>query len=275
MTKTISITVDVEEWFHSEWFNVQNVINKYYDGTYPDTDVVDCINHLIEIFNRHDIRATFFVLGETVKRYPNIINLIEKNNHEIACHRYYHNKKYKDISEFRNDIKKFKNEIFKNVIGFRSPNFFISENEFKILIDENFIYDSSIVPSLRIPGWYGNPNLSITPYAYNVNYNRILEFPIAVYPFLRLPGGGGWYLRNIGLWWTKNIIKSILKKNNCVIIYIHPWEISNLNPNHKEIPFHVFRNTGDIMIKRIIKLINLFKDKKFVEIKYLLKEYTI
>ena len=127
-----------------------------------------------------------------------------------------------------------------------------------------FEYDSSIVPCRNISGWYGNPELPIEPFKYQLNGNSIKEFPIAVSTIFRLPGGGGWYLRNIGYWWTKNIIKSSLKKFGYTTIYIHPWEISNNNPSFKEIPFHVYRKTGNYTLKSIEKIIKKFKKYSYI-----------
>jgi polysaccharide deacetylase family protein (PEP-CTERM system associated) len=266
MNKTISITVDAEEWFHSEWFTVEKVINKYYGGKYPKTDVVDCTKSLIELFNRYNVRATFFVLGETAQRYPNLINLIKDNNHEIACHGYYHNKPYYDLSEFKKDIKYYKSNIEDNMLGFRSPNFSISKGILQIICEEGFSYDSSIVPCISIPGWYGNSDSPIQPYDINQKDYLIREFPIAVFPILRIPGGGGWFFRNIGYFWVKSVIKAVLNQTGHATIYLHPWEVSNINPVYKEIPFYVFRNTGEKMLNRIEKIIKYFNNINYISL---------
>ena len=209
MYKTISITVDVEEWFHTEWFNVEKIINKYYNGIYPKTDIEFCVNRLLNLFNRYDIKATFFILGETAEKYPDLIKNIRKYHHEIGCHSYYHNIKYNDLKNFKTDIISFRNNIYENSIGFRFPNFKISNKFLGIIKEEGYSYDSSIVPSLNIPGWYGNPKIQIKPHIYKFNGFDIAEFPIAVSPIFRFPGGGGWYLRNLGYFWSKIIIESL------------------------------------------------------------------
>ena len=266
MEKTISITIDVEEWFHTRLFNVEKVIQEYYDGEYPETDVVDCVKKLIHLFNKYNLKVTFFILGETAEKYPDLISIIEEKDHEIASHGYHHNRRYNDLNQFKNDIRKFKSKITNDVTGFRFPNFNISQKKLKILAEEGFTYDSSIVPCRNIPGWYGNPKLPLEPFKYNFNQGHIMEFPIAVSPRLRLPGGGGWYLRNVGYWWTKNVVKSLLKKTGFVVIYFHPWEISHENPRLRGIPFHVFRNTGKKCYKNLCKLIETFSDNDFVRL---------
>jgi polysaccharide deacetylase family protein (PEP-CTERM system associated) len=243
--KIIIITVDVEEWFHTKFFDVEKIIDKYYEGEYPKTDVVENVEELLHLFERYNVRATFFILGETANRYPKLINLIEKRNHEIACHGYYHNKKYKDLNDFRDDLEKFKKSVKKDVVGFRYPNYDINDQKLDIVREMGFTYDSSIVPCRNIPGWYGNPDAPLIPYNHKLqNGKTIKEFPISVSPTFRLPGSGGWYLRNVGYWWTMYIIKSSLKKNDYVNLYFHPWEFSKNNPKYNDIPFHVYRRTG-------------------------------
>lgn len=255
----LAITVDVEEWFHTDFFDVEEVINKYYGGKYPRTDVVESVKKLLDLFEKHDVTATFFLLGETAERYPSLIDLVEKSVHEMACHGYYHNKDYDDLEEFKTDLKKFQKNICKDVVGFRHPVFKITQEKMKILTDLEFKYDSSIVPCRNIPGWYGNPDAPLIPYNHKLNNGKtIREFPISVSPTFRLPGGGGWYLRNAGLWWTKHVINASLKKLGYANLYIHPWELSEKNPKLKEASFHVFRNTGDKTMKSLERLISKF-----------------
>jgi peptidoglycan-N-acetylglucosamine deacetylase len=264
----IYITVDVEEWFHTNWFDVPKLLEEYYDGIYPKNDVVETTEQLVDTFNSYDIKTTFFVLGETAKRYPEIMEVLKSSEHEIACHGWHHNKKYDIINEFKKDVLKFKNEIYPDAKGFRFPNFSYSTEKFKFILKEGFEYDSSIVPCLSIPGWYGNFNSLTKPY--NLNFDgelSLMEFPMSVLPYLRLPGAGGWFLRNVGYQWTKNVVKFSLKKTGYGMIYIHPWEISDSNPkNIKDIKFHVFRNTGHKALNNLKKLIETFSGNEFLTI---------
>jgi peptidoglycan/xylan/chitin deacetylase (PgdA/CDA1 family) len=263
----IHITVDVEEWFHSNWFDVPDVIERYYKGKYPKTDVVKTTKELVDTFDSYGVETTFFVLGETATKYPAIIEILSDSQHEIACHGWYHNKIYDDLTEFKKDVLRFKKDICPFSQGFRFPNFGYSNEKFKFLSEEGFKYDSSIVPCLNIPGWYGNFKSPLKPYNLNLGDGRfIMEFPMSVLPYLRLPGAGGWFLRNISYQWSKTVLKFSLKKNGYGMIYVHPWEISKSNPHIKEIPFHVFRNTGQKLFKNLKNLIETFSENEFVNI---------
>lgn len=55
------------------------------DGPHPEytTRVLDCLE-------AHDVRATFFVLGQRVERYPELIERMVAEGHEIGVHGYDH-----------------------------------------------------------------------------------------------------------------------------------------------------------------------------------------
>jgi polysaccharide deacetylase family protein (PEP-CTERM system associated) len=255
--KRIYITVDVEEWFHTEWIETDAIIRQ-------DTDIVETTQSLADLFSTYKVEATFFVLGETAYKYPELLNIIQESGHEIACHGYYH-RQYQFISDFRKDIKKFKKEISSTVTGFRIPNFNISEDALHVIKEEGFEYDSSVVPCWNIPGWYGNPQVPLHPYRHDFGKGKeyIKEIPVSVYPYLRLPGAGGWYLRNCGYSWTYYLVMLCLRKVHTAVLYIHPWEISNNNPKIKGVPGHIFRNTGDVTFNRIENLIKSFSQYTF------------
>lgn len=258
----ICLTVDVEEWFHTNWFDSDNIIKKYYDGKEPVTDVISTTQSLIDLFDNNNVKATFFVLGETGVKYPAIVDILKGSNHELACHGFFHNKIYSDDNEFHSDVKRFKKKVNSDVQGFRFSNFGYTDKKLQILVKEGFSYDSSVVPCLKIPGWYGESDAPLEPYKKPIGDGiSINEFPLSVMPYLRLPGSGGWFLRNVSYLWTKLILKSAVKKLGYGMLYIHPWEISTNNPEFKEIPFHVFRNTGNYTLKgldRIIKSLSKY-----------------
>lgn len=265
--KYLTITVDVEEWFHSNWFNTDHIIKTYYNGKAPHSDVVGTIDKIITMFDALRVQATFFILGDTAENNPNIIDRIKDAGHEIASHGYYHQFNGLDIGIFREQIRKFKKAIYAHPKGFRFPNYIFQEKVLKVLSDEGFLYDSSIVPSYNIPGWYRDPHAPIQPHVHTIDKDcRIIEFPISVSPNLRLPGAGGWFLRNASVLWTYYVITSQLQRTGYANLYFHNWEVSLNNPKHPGIPFHVFRNTGASMIKRIRFLVNLWKKMDSINI---------
>lgn len=254
----------MEEWYHSRWFNVSEVLNNQSNG--PSSLSEGDLDPLLSLFKNLKISSTFFILGNIAERLPRLIEKILAEGHEIGCHGYDHNSVHElGSAAFKEHVEKSRRTLWKvtreTPLGYRAPNFRITTQAINILEDIGFRYDSSIVPCLKVPGWYGYPSAPLIPYRPNrqdmckINPDReFFEVPIAVHPFLRLPGGGGWYLRNLGYSWTKTIVKSLLKRGP-VTLYIHPWETSNKNSRIKSIPLHVFRRTGQYVTNAIRDLV--------------------
>lgn len=264
MNRTLMITVDVEEWYHSMWFDISKVTDN------PPSFCEKDLDSVLGLFKGLKIVATFFVLAEIAEKFPELVERVAEDGHEVACHGYSHDSA-NNLGEqgFRKQMKKAKGVIERilgrNTLGYRAPNYGISAKAINVLEELGFRYDSSVVPCLRIPGWYGFPRAPVTPYrpskedlSKEDSNRNFWEVPMAVLPTMRLPGGGGWFLRNFGSPWTKAVVKMLLKKGP-VTIYVHPWEVSDCHPNVKGIPFHVFRRTGKYVRDAIRDLVKDFQ----------------
>jgi peptidoglycan/xylan/chitin deacetylase (PgdA/CDA1 family) len=198
------------------------------------------------------------VLANLVQDYSDLIKNIHEDGHEIASHGYSH----ANLSKLNDDQVLYElqeskiileNTIHDKVHGFRAPCMRFPPLYYPLLSKLGYDYDSSVVPSLKIPGWYGNPHVPWIPYVLDTNGTKsLMEFPISVFPILRLPSNGGWYLRNVGKWWINLITTANSRFYNYAMLYIHPWEFSTGNPPYPEIPFHVFRKTG-IFVRRFFQ----------------------
>jgi polysaccharide deacetylase family protein (PEP-CTERM system associated) len=87
---------------------------------------------VLDIFERHGTKATFFILGWVAERYPQIVKEIDRRGHEIACHSYQHKLVYDmTFKEFRDDTGKAKailEEIVgKRIYGYRAPSYSITK----------------------------------------------------------------------------------------------------------------------------------------------------
>jgi len=262
--KYFVISIDVEEWFHSNWFNPKEVISRYYKGKFPLTDIEVTITRLLDLFERYSINSTFFCLVETSKIYPEILKMIVDAGHEIALHGVNHDTISEDSEKFKYDLIYGRKILEKlcglNIIGYRAPNFQIPSWAFQELSELGFLYDSSLVPCVKIPGWYGSSKIPTHPHKIITRKGYIIEFPLTVFPILRIPGSGGWFLRNFGLKWVELLYKLHLTRNDLAVLYLHPWEISDNNKGLPEIPFHVFRRTGKWTLDSLTRIIENFQD---------------
>lgn len=272
LRKNLFFTVDLEEWYHSNWFDPSYIFSKYFPGGLPDSDIGLTTARLLDLCEKYGVRITFFVLVSVVKRDPGLLEEIISRGHEVAIHGLEH----KSIlglgpEEFKRQIREAKNyverEIGESVYGYRAPNFQINSEGIEIIEGCGYKYDSSVNPCLKIPGWYGDPKAPIHPYKIG---QSMIEFPASVYPIIRLPGAGGWYLRNLGSSWVKLLLSSLLARQDIAVFYIHPWELSESNPELREIPFHVFRRTGEYAFNAIE---SIFKKFNYYDLSKTLRDY--
>ena len=146
-----AFTVDVEDYFQVSAFE------KYVARSQWDqyaSRVVDNTRRLLRLLNRHDVQATFFVLGWVADRYPDLVREIHRSGHEIGSHSYWHRLVY-DLSpeEFRDDLRRSR-DVLEDLIGvpvtaYRAPSFSITKRSLwalDILIEEGFCVDSSVFP---------------------------------------------------------------------------------------------------------------------------------
>lgn len=87
----------------------QSVIALTFDSAWGDED----LDEILSILKKHNAPATFFVTGEWAKKYPNAIQTIHKNGHEIGNHGNSH-KHMPQISkeEMKQEIQNCHNTIY-------------------------------------------------------------------------------------------------------------------------------------------------------------------
>jgi len=224
------------------------------DADPPFSSKMDCIIEnglisLLNLFNRHSIKATFFVPAVVAEKFPKLMEKIAQLKHEIACHGLKH-EPYEATLSFSEQVRNIKKatEIIEAVTGlkptgFRAPLFKVNRNCWMALYKNQYVYDSSVVPS-PLYGNYKQVFPKSKPYyipIYNSYRNYgLLEIPVSVNPFLPFPLGGGW-VRIFSLNWTKIAIKTNLAFNVPVVFYIHPKDVVDLNICG--LPWYFYRNT--------------------------------
>jgi len=218
------------------------------------------LNYLLSIFDKHSIKATFFVPAKVAINFPRILNKIVDRKHEIGCHGLEH-----DPLETTLDVNKqiriikTATEIIESVtglrpVGYRAPLFKHNTSCWVALQRNGYIYDSSYACS----PFYGSGKLFINGRPFYIRFpqiggNNLLEIPVSINPFLPFPLGGGW-LRIFGLKWAKVGIKMNLVFRIPVVFYTHPKDVS-FNLNGFKWSWYYYLNTASCgrMIEDIIK----------------------
>lgn len=234
------LQIDVEDWY-------TDLPRKYWK--YYEDRIVQNTNKILRILKKSNIQATFFIIGYFAKRYPELVEKINNENHEIGSHGYNHSPITQQTpNEFEEDLlksikilEKITNE---NVLGFRAPFFTLDERTswaIDIMKKCGLKYDSSIFPVKT--HLYGVPDAPLFPYyisSSNIKKNDpnggFLEIPLSVYriPVIKknIPIAGGFCLRFFPYKFISYGIKKINKKHYPAVFYIHPWEF---DPNHPRI----------------------------------------
>lgn len=228
-------TVDVEEHFHVSAFD--RVVSRDQWDHLPSR-VERNVDVLLELLVRNDAVGTFFTLGWVARRHPAIVRRIAEAGHEIASHSFWHRRVGTlRPEEFREDVRAAKLAIEEAagqpVYGFRAPSFSIipgTEWAFDVLLEEGYVYDSSVFP-IRRPG-YGYPAAPADAHAIRRRAGTLLEIPLATTTIagLRLPAAGGGYLRHLPLGLIRRALREHTDRGSPAMFYVHPWEIDPDQP---------------------------------------------
>jgi len=257
----ITLTVDVEEGFHGLWPSAHKTMIRYRHES-PEGTFIGPLRSILNLFEREHVRSTFFVLGKIAETFPEVVEEIYDFGHEVASHGYFH-VDFTRISLTELEEMERKNcSILAKITGeapkgFRAPFFRITPRIVSLLSEIGYVYDSSAVPSVGIPGWWSNYNVSLGPHNVNVKKGKFFEVPISIFPYLRLPIGG-WFLRNFGVTYTRAAIKWFLRRGMPAIVYIHPFDVDPNAQRLGEIRSYAARHCGEYTLKVIKNLLETF-----------------
>lgn len=192
-----ALTVDVEDWFHANALSAAAPRERW-DGL--ESRVVANTQRLLDLFERRQVRGTFFVLGWVAERMPELVRQIDRAGHEVACHGYSHQLVFRQSrDEFRAETLRAKalleDATGKAVRGYRASTYSITAAStwaLDVLVEAGFDYDSSIFPIRH--DVYGYPEAQRWPGRLATpGGGTIVEFPMttAEVAGLRLPVCGG------------------------------------------------------------------------------------
>jgi polysaccharide deacetylase family protein (PEP-CTERM system associated) len=274
------LTVDLEEWYVAEAIASHC---SYKDWPLLTSTVVDNSRRLLSLFERKQVRATWFVLGYCAERHPDLIREIVDCGHEIACHSYRHVKVDKlTPEEFARDTERAIEAIARATgyppRGYRAPSWSIGPRAswaFEILARLGFTFDSSIFPIKH--DIYGTPNGPRHLFRMVFEDGRSLwELPCSTYRILghNLPLAGGGYLRHSPYWYSRLLVKRLNRQDQPAMVYIHPWELDPDPPRVDGLSLtQRFRTYGSTAYFGL-KLDRLLSDFKFATMSEYISQQT-
>lgn len=236
-----AISVDIEDWFQVGAF--ETVIDKD-DWNALELRVERNSDAVLALFERQNIKATFFILGWVAERAPKLMQRIVEQGHEVASHGYAHDRVFTfSADEFRADLEKSRKILEDTsgakVSGYRAPSFSIDPRTpwaHDILVEQGYEYSSSVAPIKHDHyGWPDAPRFSYEP----VQGHDFLEIPVTTAQLgpKRLAAGGGGFFRLLPYAFSHWAIKQVNQdENQPAIIYFHPWEIDPDQPRVDNAP---------------------------------------
>lgn len=188
---------------------------------------------LLELFARHDVRATYFTTGEVAARYPDAVRAVVQAGHELGCHGVTHTA-FDTLDEraARWEIEHSAQLLrsFAPVTSFRAPYLRFPEPYIRLLEADGFALDSSLA---KYKASYRAPRLPTT----------LTRVPASMTSsVLRLPA------------WIRD--RWLLSLADPVVLFVHPWEFVDLT--HEDLRYDCRFRTGDVAVRCLREVIELF-----------------
>jgi len=238
----IALSFDLEYWWCSELLNGENL------GYKPEI-LTPATQMVLELLDKHQIKATFFILGVVAEKHPKLVEAIHQKGHEVASHSHSHRNVFElSPSRFEEEVRKstdvLTSIIRERPIGFRAPNFSFDQRTswaYGILEKYGYRYSSSVFPFRT--KLYGLPKAPVFPYSpsrENLELadpeGRFIEFPASVLDVFgkNIPVGGGFYFRILPLRFTRFALGKIIRRRPAVF-YLHMRDLYAPLPRYKSL----------------------------------------
>ena len=205
------------------------------------------VPRILDLLDRHKIKATFFVVGVNARNHPDVIEFIYSRGHELACHGW----KHEDIADIPKEEER--KRILKTAaaiedasgfrpIGHRTAGGELSPNTLNILAENGFVYDSSLRGS-DLPYVLENGLLIVPSYYEMDDFHLFADYPgVAPYHGRMLSPETGYEI------WT-NAFDGYYRYGLCYTTMFHP---------------QIIGKPGNIMLlERLLNYIDKFPDVWF------------
>jgi len=226
------LTFDIEDWYHFlEHRSTQSELQwKDFEPRVRQNTA-----NILSFLDKHQQKATFFIIGWIAKRNPVMVKEIADAGHEIGLHSYGHQLIWQQTpDEFRQDLMRnigiLEDQLGYKVDKYRAPGFSIKHSNtwaFDVLAETGIITDASIFPALRAHG--GMPSFPYnSPCLVQRNGITIKEFPtnyISLAGIRTVLTGGGFFR-----FWPYSVIRHYTESSPYIMSYFHPRDFDREQP---------------------------------------------
>jgi polysaccharide deacetylase family protein (PEP-CTERM system associated) len=228
------LTFDIEDWFQ-----VENLRGLFPPERWPamESRVGVGTRVILDLLARHDVRATFFVLGGVAEREPELVRAIAAAGHEIACHGHGHVLPLTlSPLAFRDDLLRARKTLEaitgRPVLGYRAPAFNLDRERLAIVAECGFRYDSSHHPVRQHDryGDLGHLGTPVRPGVYRVGGLAEVALPMERWGPLAVPASGGGYFRLYPGALFRLLVRRAIRRWGHHVLYLHAWEFDPAQP---------------------------------------------
>jgi polysaccharide deacetylase family protein (PEP-CTERM system associated) len=222
------LTFDIEDWYHPNLAHPEAL-----QGLDLEDRVVESTSRIINMLDDTNNKATFFIVGDVVEKFPELVAKIYRHGHEVASHGFRHNLVYDYTkSQFETDIhnyvQAFKKAVDADLLGYRAPSWSLNDRTpwaWEVLKSFGFTYDSSMYPYQTF--LYGSNESPMTAYDIDTPEGKMQEVPPSAIEVngKRLPFSGGFFFRVAPFWYIEWCMRRYNKNGFPAVMYLHPWEI--------------------------------------------------
>lgn len=228
------MTCDVEDYFQVSAF--EGVVPRE-RWTAVECRIARNLDRILQLFDEHDVKATFFTLGWMAANYPGAVRRIVEAGHEVASHGMQHCRVWtQHAEEFRDDAERSR-KLLEDVcgvpvLGYRAASWSIDRRTpwaHKVLEEVGYKYSSSVYPVSS--DHYGMPDAPWKPFV--AAGTNIMEIPPTTLRFLgrNVPVAGGGYFRLYPLALSTYFLRRHLRSTPVpYLFYFHPWELDPDQP---------------------------------------------
>ncbi len=229
------LTVMLEDYFHVEAFN--GLIQRTHWDRF-ETRLEKNTLRALDLLDKHNVKATFFVLGWIADKYPELVGEVARRGHELASRGLYHrNTRRMTADEFRDDLARSRDAVERasgaKVLGYRAARRWTSPEDLwalDILAEEGYAYDSSLVP---VSKKFNAEPWRRFAHQQQAGEKSIWEFPVSTANLLgwRVPIAGGNYLRQFPHTLVKRAVERWHENYDApFVMYTHVWELDPEQP---------------------------------------------
>lgn len=199
------------------------------------------VERIRAVLNEFEIKGSFFTPGHTAVSYPESVESLVADGHEIGHHGWVHEflsplSDGEERSVIERGIEALESVAGARPLGFRAPGFDLSNRTLDLLVEYEFSYDSSMMGDDFSPYWCRSGDIATSdePFVFGDPVD-LVEIPIAWHlndvPFFEfVPGvpnliGLGRPEEVLGIWRGEFTYLYEQVGEGCMVLTMHPQSI--------------------------------------------------